>query len=130
MIRNIVFYSIEATMLRAVILLHPSCLLQAMKKGNECYLCNNIFPPGICNNVIYICTIKKRRYKSCEPLTLTCPSCSASFNCPSITSSVCASISNKSETEESTFWLRLHCSKCTGRISPAMIANQVGNDFS
>ncbi|XP_033139889.1 DNA polymerase alpha catalytic subunit-like [Brassica rapa] len=70
-------------------------------------------------------TSHEERYKSCEPLTLTCPSCSASFNCPSITSSVCASISNKSETEESTFWLRLHCSKCTGRISPAMIANQV-----
>ncbi|KAJ0231656.1 DNA-directed DNA polymerase [Hirschfeldia incana] len=71
----------------------------------------------------------EERYKSCEPLTLTCPSCSASFNCPSITSSVCAaSISNKSETEESdssTFWLRLDCSKCTGRISRAMIANQV-----
>ncbi|ESQ31194.1 hypothetical protein EUTSA_v10003515mg [Eutrema salsugineum] len=80
-------------------------------------------------------TSDEERYKSCEPLALTCPSCSAAFNCPSITSSVCASISKKSatpETEESdsTFWLTLHCPKCQpegsgGRISPAMIANQV-----
>ncbi|XP_020880937.1 DNA polymerase alpha catalytic subunit [Arabidopsis lyrata subsp. lyrata] len=77
----------------------------------------------------------EERYKSCEPLALTCPSCSTAFNCPSITSSVCASINKRPatpETEESdsTFWLKLHCPKCqqedsTGRISPAMIANQV-----
>ncbi|CAL9242710.1 unnamed protein product [Arabidopsis halleri] len=77
-------------------------------------------------------TSYEERYKSCEPLALACPSCSAAFNCPSITSSVCASISNKSETEESDsiFWLKLRCPKCeaegsTRRISPAMIANQV-----
>ncbi|CAF2163499.1 unnamed protein product [Brassica napus] len=77
-------------------------------------------------------TSDEERYKSCEPLALACPSCSAAFNCPSITSSVYASISKKSETEESdsTFWLKLQCPKCeaegsTGRISPAMIANQV-----
>ncbi|KAJ4891013.1 DNA polymerase alpha catalytic subunit [Raphanus sativus] len=77
-------------------------------------------------------TSDEERYKSCEPLALACPSCSAAFNCPSIISSVCASISKKSETEESdsTFWLKLQCPKCepggnTGRISPAMISNQV-----
>ncbi|XP_020888004.1 DNA polymerase alpha catalytic subunit isoform X2 [Arabidopsis lyrata subsp. lyrata] len=77
-------------------------------------------------------TSDEERYKSCEPLTIACPSCSAAFNCPSITSSVCASISNKSKTAESDsiFWLKLHCLKCeaegsTRRISPAMIANQV-----
>ncbi|CAH8278936.1 unnamed protein product [Arabidopsis lyrata] len=77
-------------------------------------------------------TSYEERYKSCEPLALACPSCSAAFNCPSITTSVCASISNKSETEESDsiFWLKLRCPKCeaegsTRRISPAMIANQV-----
>ncbi|KAL0863252.1 hypothetical protein Bca101_042370 [Brassica carinata] len=77
-------------------------------------------------------TSDEERYKGCEPLALACPSCSASFNCPSIISSVCASISKKSETEESdsTFWLKLQCPKCepegsTGRISPAMISNQV-----
>ncbi|CAN8251389.1 unnamed protein product [Cochlearia groenlandica] len=84
-------------------------------------------------------TSDEERYKSCEPLTLTCPSCSTAFNCPSITSSVCASISKKAstpETEESdsTFWLKLHCPKCqpegsTGRISPAMVANQVKNQI-
>ncbi|EOA12793.1 hypothetical protein CARUB_v10025741mg [Capsella rubella] len=77
-------------------------------------------------------TSEQERYKSCEPLALACPSCSAAFTCPSITSSVCAPISYKTETEESDsiFWLKLHCPKCeaegsTRRISPAMIANQV-----
>ncbi|KAG7552309.1 DNA-directed DNA polymerase family B multifunctional domain [Arabidopsis thaliana x Arabidopsis arenosa] len=54
-------------------------------------------------------TSDEERYKSCEPLVLACRSCSAALNCPSITSSVCASISEGS----------------TRRISPAMIANQV-----
>ncbi|EFH39209.1 hypothetical protein ARALYDRAFT_359258 [Arabidopsis lyrata subsp. lyrata] len=80
-------------------------------------------------------TSYEERYKSCEPLALACPSCSAAFNCPSITTSVCASISNKSETEESDsiFWLKLRCPKCeaegsTRRISPAMIANQCDDE--
>ncbi|CAA7056881.1 unnamed protein product [Microthlaspi erraticum] len=84
------------------------------------------------STALLFATSDEERYKNCEPLALTCPTCSASFNCPSITSSVCASISKKPETEESdsTFWLKLHCLKCqpegtTGRISPAMIANQV-----
>ncbi|XP_010558641.1 PREDICTED: DNA polymerase alpha catalytic subunit [Tarenaya hassleriana] len=75
------------------------------------------------------------RYKSCEPLTLTCPSCSVAFNCPIILDSISASITEKhvkTETEESDhfFWLKLRCPKCPqegdmGRISPSMIANQV-----
>ncbi|KAG2265183.1 hypothetical protein Bca52824_072262, partial [Brassica carinata] len=84
------------------------------------------------STALLFATSDEERYKSCEPLALACPNCSAAFNCPSITSSVYASISKKSETEESdsTFWLKLQCPKCepegsTGRISPAMISNQV-----
>ncbi|CAK7337695.1 unnamed protein product [Dovyalis caffra] len=75
------------------------------------------------------------RYRSCEPLILSCPSCSGTFDCPAVFSSVCTSILEKSKTpqiEESTsnFWRRLRCPKCPeegdlGRISPAMMANQV-----
>ncbi|KAJ4828983.1 hypothetical protein Tsubulata_020636 [Turnera subulata] len=77
----------------------------------------------------------EERFRSCEPLVLSCPSCSASFDCPCVFSSVCKSIGvkqTKPEVEESTsmFWHRLRCPKCPeegdfGRISPATIANQV-----
>ncbi|KAG5415966.1 hypothetical protein IGI04_003533, partial [Brassica rapa subsp. trilocularis] len=73
-------------------------------------------------------TSDEERYEGCEPLALTCPSCSAVFNCPSITSSVCALISKNTQTEESdsTFWLNPRCPKCErGRLTAAMIANQV-----
>ncbi|XP_058186659.1 DNA polymerase alpha catalytic subunit isoform X1 [Rhododendron vialii] len=75
------------------------------------------------------------RYGGCEPLTLSCPSCSGTFECPTVLSSIRALISDKktdSKSEESSqsFWHNLHCAKCpdegdVGRISPALIANQV-----
>ncbi|KAJ9170679.1 hypothetical protein P3X46_018771 [Hevea brasiliensis] len=77
----------------------------------------------------------EERYRSCEPLILSCPSCSSTFECPAIISSICMSISEKAirqQVEESTFnfWHRLRCPKCPeegdmGRISAAMISNQV-----
>ncbi|KAG6729216.1 hypothetical protein I3842_01G015200 [Carya illinoinensis] len=74
------------------------------------------------------------RYRGCEPLTLLCPSCSGTFDCPAVFSSICKSINEnpaKPQAEESTssFWQKLRCPKCpegtVGRISPATIANQV-----
>ncbi|KAF5463781.1 hypothetical protein F2P56_013914 [Juglans regia] len=75
------------------------------------------------------------RYRGCEPLTLLCPSCSSTFDCPAVFSSICKSINenpSKPQAEESTnsFWQKLRCPKCpeegtVGRISPATIANQV-----
>ncbi|KAG5528834.1 hypothetical protein RHGRI_029482 [Rhododendron griersonianum] len=75
------------------------------------------------------------RYGGCEPLTLSCPSCCGTFECPTVLSSIRALISDKktdSKAEESSqsFWHNLHCPKCpdegdVGRISPALIANQV-----
>ncbi|XP_059643252.1 DNA polymerase alpha catalytic subunit [Cornus florida] len=77
----------------------------------------------------------EERYRGCEPLTLSCPSCSGSFDCPTLFSSICSFISEKptdSQPGESTsnFWRKLRCPKCPeegdeGRMSPALIANQV-----
>ncbi|KAG8641227.1 hypothetical protein MANES_13G122900v8 [Manihot esculenta] len=77
----------------------------------------------------------EERYGSCEPFILSCPSCSSTFECPSVISSICKSTSEnaiRQQEEESifNFWHRLRCPKCPeegdmGRIYPAMIANQV-----
>ncbi|XP_047315516.1 DNA polymerase alpha catalytic subunit [Impatiens glandulifera] len=77
------------------------------------------------------------RYRDCEPLVLSCPSCSGSFECPTIFSSVCSIIKQQELTDPKTeeepsnsFWHKLRCTKCPGEgdmgiISPASIANQV-----
>lgn len=77
----------------------------------------------------------EERYQACDPLILSCPSCSHTFNCPSVFNSIYTSINEKStelKKEESTFnfWRKLRCPKCpeeddAGRISPNMISNQV-----
>ncbi|WJX55345.1 DNA-directed DNA polymerase [Trifolium repens] len=76
----------------------------------------------------------EERYRGCEPLVLSCPSCSVTFDCPPVFKSICM-LGNEKPTslgvEESdyNFWRKLCCPKCfengVGRISPAMIANQV-----
>ncbi|MCL7024541.1 hypothetical protein MKW94_001907 [Papaver nudicaule] len=79
----------------------------------------------------------EERYRGCEPLRLTCPSCSHTFECPSI-SSLALTLSSSDnpvgsdeEKVSSHFWRRLRCLKCPeegedkGRITRAMIANQV-----
>lgn len=72
------------------------------------------------------------RYQGCEPLVLSCPSCSSSFDCPPLFSSICSLISQKPADLQApgNFWLKLHCPTCfeegdQGSISPASIANQV-----
>ncbi|PIM98417.1 DNA polymerase alpha, catalytic subunit [Handroanthus impetiginosus] len=77
----------------------------------------------------------EERYRGCEPLVLSCPSCSGTFECAPILSSVCALINTKPLDMQSgstnNFWHKLRCPKCPeegddgGRISPAIIANQV-----
>ncbi|GLU20032.1 hypothetical protein SLE2022_362500 [Rubroshorea leprosula] len=77
----------------------------------------------------------EERYRGCQPLTLSCPSCSHTFDCPSVFNSIYTSISEKStqlKNEEPTFnfWHKLRCPKCpeegdVGRMSPGMISNQV-----
>ncbi|KAM7510391.1 hypothetical protein LguiB_009266 [Lonicera macranthoides] len=77
----------------------------------------------------------EERYKGCEPLTLSCPNCSGTFDCPTVFSSLCSSINEKPTDPQdglstSNFWIKLRCPKCpdegdSGRVSPALIANQV-----
>ncbi|GMN30176.1 hypothetical protein TIFTF001_002720 [Ficus carica] len=77
----------------------------------------------------------EERYRGCEPLIFSCPSCSGTFDCPAIFTSICKSVKEKQtrpqeEEPVCNFWNRLHCPKCpeegdAGRLSPAMIANQV-----
>ncbi|KAJ7952842.1 DNA polymerase [Quillaja saponaria] len=73
----------------------------------------------------------EERYRGCEPLIFSCPSCSGAFDCPAVFSSLRTLIIEK-HVEESVinFWQKLRCPKCpqegdVGRMSPAMIANQV-----
>ncbi|KAJ8430025.1 hypothetical protein Cgig2_008464 [Carnegiea gigantea] len=81
-----------------------------------------------------LCSVDdEERYQGCEPLVLSCPSCSSSFDCPTVFSSLCKSINqkpNEVQPNESSIWLKVRCPKCpeaedVGRISPVMIANQV-----
>ncbi|XP_022947955.1 DNA polymerase alpha catalytic subunit [Cucurbita moschata] len=82
-----------------------------------------------------LCSINdEERYQGCIPLTLTCPSCSGTFECPAIFSSIYKSADGKQEkaVDEPTskFWNNLRCPKCpdeasAGRMTPGMIANQV-----
>ncbi|CAA2966660.1 DNA polymerase alpha catalytic subunit [Olea europaea subsp. europaea] len=84
---------------------------------------------------LLLCALNdEERYRGCEPLILSCPSCSSTFNCPPIFSSICALITQKpADTQAGSacnFWLKLHCPKCPeegdgGRMSPSLIANQV-----
>lgn len=62
----------------------------------------------------------EERYRDSEPLVLSCPSCSETFEC--------SPIMQAGPTVD--FWHRLHCPKCLDKgdeeiISPATIANQV-----
>ncbi|KAL6961477.1 DNA-directed DNA polymerase [Sarracenia purpurea var. burkii] len=87
-------------------------------------------------SISLLCAVDdKERYGGCQPLILTCPSCSGAFECPTVLSSIRLLISEKqtdSQAGESSrnFWHKLHCPKCpeegdVGRMSPALIANQV-----
>ncbi|KAL8044514.1 hypothetical protein ABFX02_08G049900 [Erythranthe guttata] len=74
----------------------------------------------------------EERYRGCEALVLSCPGCSETFECSSILSSLHALINTEDKQAGSTnnFWHNLCCPKCPeegdgGKISPAIIANQV-----
>ncbi|OAY65117.1 DNA polymerase alpha catalytic subunit [Ananas comosus] len=87
------------------------------------------------STVLLSVTDDDERYKGCEPLRLSCPSCSSTFNCPPVSSLLSAS-SNKSQSDSQTeepshnFWQRMRCPRCPddidgSRVSPVMLANQI-----
>jgi DNA polymerase alpha subunit A len=76
------------------------------------------------------------RYRGCEPLRLSCPSCSGTFDCPPvsslITSASATSVSDSDEAKDATanFWRRMRCPRCPdnvddSRISAPVLANQM-----
>ncbi|KAK8687216.1 hypothetical protein V6N13_086043 [Hibiscus sabdariffa] len=84
-------------------------------------------------NALLFAADDEERYKGCEPLTLSCPSCSGTFNCPSVFSSICTVGEKPAKMQEGestcNFWRTMRCPKCPegdmGRMSSGMIANQV-----
>ncbi|KAI3521012.1 hypothetical protein L1887_10469 [Cichorium endivia] len=68
-------------------------------------------------------TDDEERYRGCEPLNLSCPGCSATFECPSVLSYI-RTLTLENPQDES-FWNKLCCPKCQVEVPPASIANQV-----
>ncbi|KAJ4821496.1 DNA polymerase [Rhynchospora pubera] len=86
------------------------------------------------SSVLLSITDEEERYRACEPLRLSCPSCSATFDCPPVSSILTSSTGTEAvSTENDTnynFWHRMRCSRCPADaegclISPSMLANQV-----
>ncbi|KAL6614103.1 hypothetical protein ACP70R_036373 [Stipagrostis hirtigluma subsp. patula] len=76
------------------------------------------------------------RYRGCEPLRLSCPSCASTFDCPPvsslITSSSTATVLDSNEGKDATanFWRSMRCPRCpdnvdASRISAPVLANQM-----
>ncbi|KAJ8493425.1 hypothetical protein OPV22_015146 [Ensete ventricosum] len=79
---------------------------------------------------------EEERYRGCEPVRLSCPSCSSTFDCPpvlSLLSTMHKENQSDSQAEDLTganFWKRMRCPRCPDnidgcKISSAMLANQV-----
>nr|XP_043631104.1 DNA polymerase alpha catalytic subunit [Erigeron canadensis] len=71
----------------------------------------------------------EERYRGCEPLILSCPGCSGTFDCPSVLSYIRTVILEKSTdldpSSNNSFWHKLCCPKCQVEVPPVSIANQV-----
>ncbi|XP_020217424.1 DNA polymerase alpha catalytic subunit isoform X1 [Cajanus cajan] len=84
-------------------------------------------------NSLLLVADDEERYRRCEPLILTCPSCFGTFDCPPVFKSICCLLGSEkpagviSEESDYNFWRKLCCPKCPEdvKISPAMISNQV-----
>ncbi|XP_076949906.1 DNA polymerase alpha catalytic subunit-like [Bidens hawaiensis] len=75
-------------------------------------------------------TDDEERYRGCEALSLSCPGCSDTFDCPSVFSYIRTLVLEKpsdlqDELPDSSFWQKLCCPKCQVEVPPVSIANQV-----
>ncbi|GAA0168120.1 DNA metabolism protein [Lithospermum erythrorhizon] len=75
-------------------------------------------------------TDDEERYRCCNPLVLSCPSCSAMLECPPIYPSVVQILADTEGRMARNIWLKLRCSRCpeegdVGKFSTASIRNQV-----
>ncbi|KAJ1701947.1 hypothetical protein LUZ63_001726 [Rhynchospora breviuscula] len=85
------------------------------------------------SSVLLSITDEQERFRDCEPLHLSCPSCSATFDCPPVSSILTTSTGTDAVGTENdnnyNFWHRMRCSKCPADaegcfISASMLANQ------
>ncbi|KAK8938032.1 DNA polymerase alpha catalytic subunit [Platanthera guangdongensis] len=88
------------------------------------------------SNIILSVVDEDDRFNGCEPLWLSCPSCSSSFECPPV-STLFSSRNNENISglqaeyaSDVNFWNRMRCPRCPDdvdscKITPAIIANQV-----
>lgn len=76
----------------------------------------------------------EERYRGCEPLWLSCPGCSSTFECPPVSSLMSTSSSENNLQAESepgsNFLRRMHCPRCPEdgertKLSATVMANQV-----
>ncbi|KAJ0704122.1 putative DNA-directed DNA polymerase [Helianthus annuus] len=73
-------------------------------------------------------TDDEERYRGCEALRLSCPGCSDTFDCPSVSSYIRTLILEKPsdlQDQSSSFWQKLCCPKCQVEVPPVSISNQV-----
>ncbi|KAJ3706357.1 hypothetical protein LUZ61_010062 [Rhynchospora tenuis] len=86
------------------------------------------------SSVLLSTTHEEERYRDCEPLRLSCPSCSATFDCPPVSSLLTISAGTDAVGTENdnnyNFWHRMRCSRCPADaevcfISAPLLANQV-----
>lgn len=77
----------------------------------------------------------EERYRGCEPLTLSCPGCSGTFDCPSIFSYI-RTIALEKPTDgqdpssNTNFWNKLCCPKCQVEVPSVSVANQVKKELT
>ncbi|GJY95029.1 DNA polymerase alpha catalytic subunit [Tanacetum coccineum] len=72
----------------------------------------------------------EERYRGYEPLTLSCPDCSGTFDCPSIISYIRTvaletSTDVQDQSPNTSFWNKLRCPKCQVEVPPVSVANHV-----
>ncbi|KAJ9540835.1 hypothetical protein OSB04_027341 [Centaurea solstitialis] len=73
-------------------------------------------------------TDDEERYRGCEALSLSCPGCSATFDCPSVLSYIRTVTTLEKPADlpsDTSFWHKLSCPKCQLEVPPSSIANQV-----
>ncbi|KAJ1702657.1 hypothetical protein LUZ63_002436 [Rhynchospora breviuscula] len=86
------------------------------------------------SSVLLSITHEEERYRDCETLRLSCPSCSATFDCPPVSSILTTNAGTDAvgtvNDNNYNFWHRMRCSRCPADaegcfISAPLLANQV-----
>ncbi|KVI09047.1 DNA-directed DNA polymerase, family B [Cynara cardunculus var. scolymus] len=76
-------------------------------------------------------TDDEERYRGCEALSLSCPGCSATFECTSVLSYIRTATNLEKPADlasNTSFWHKLSCPKCQLEVPPPSIANQCDDE--